>query len=50
MNDPNLAPYTRATKHAFDTHVVEDLQGRSAQDILAETGARKESTMRHFTG
>ena len=45
--DQLKSPYMR---HAFDTHIVEDLLGRSAHEILAETGHRKESTMRHFTG
>ena len=42
--------YTPEGKHVFDTHTVEDLHGMAAKDILAETGSRKESQMRHFTG
>jgi NADH dehydrogenase (ubiquinone) Fe-S protein 2 len=37
-------------KNVFDTHVVEDLQGMTASEILSESGSRKESKMRHFTG
>jgi hypothetical protein len=32
-----------------DTHIVEDLQGMSAADILSEDGSRN-TKMRHFTG
>lgn len=36
---------------AFDRpHTVEDLHGMSAVDILSETGTRKDTAMRHFTG
>ncbi|KAI0050593.1 NADH-ubiquinone oxidoreductase [Auriscalpium vulgare] len=42
--------YTRSGKHVFDTHIVEDLHGMTATEILAETGSKKESQMRHFTG
>ena len=36
---------------AFDRpHTVEDLHGMSAIDILSETGTRKDTSMRHFTG
>jgi hypothetical protein len=40
----------RVGHDVFDTHIVEDLQGMSAHEILAEKGTRKESKMRHFTG
>jgi NADH dehydrogenase (ubiquinone) Fe-S protein 2 len=40
----------RAVQNAFDTHTVEDLHGMTAAEILAETGTRKDSKMRHFTG
>jgi NADH dehydrogenase (ubiquinone) Fe-S protein 2 len=36
--------------YVMDTHTVEDLQGMSAQDVLAEHGGRPEKQMRHFTG
>jgi len=41
---------TTGAKNVFDTHIVEDLQGMHASDILAETGSRKEAKIRHFTG
>ena len=41
---------TTAEKGVFDTHIVEDLQGIHASEILAETGSRKEAKIRHFTG
>ena len=44
---PGFAPSGRSV---FDTHTVEELQGMSARDILHETGSRKDSQMRHFTG
>ena len=44
---PGFAPSGRSV---FDTHTVEELQGMSAKDILHETGSRKDSQMRHFTG
>ena len=40
-------------KNALDRHghTVEDLQGMSASEILAETGqSRADTKMRHFTG
>lgn len=37
-------------KNAFDYHTVEDLQGMTASQLLAETGSRQEAKMRHFTG
>jgi len=40
----------RAVQNVFDTHIVEDLHGMTAAEILAETGTRKDSKMRHFTG
>lgn len=41
---------TQDVKTSFDYHTVEDLQGMSAHEILAETGTRDETKMRHFTG
>lgn len=36
---------------AFDRpHTVEDLHGMPAVDVLSETGTRKDTSMRHFTG
>jgi len=37
-------------KSSFDYHTVEDLQGMTAQEILAESGTRQDEKMRHFTG
>jgi hypothetical protein len=45
-----LEQRTQDTKTSFDYHVVEDLQGMSAQEILAEPGTREDAKMRHFTG
>ena len=44
------AAATEGAKNVFDYHTVEDLHGMHATEILAETGARSDSTMRHFTG
>ncbi|KAG6891621.1 NADH:ubiquinone oxidoreductase 49kD subunit [Termitomyces sp. T32_za158] len=38
-----------ATKNVFDYHVVEDLHGITAEELLADQIGRKESKMRHFT-
>jgi NADH dehydrogenase (ubiquinone) Fe-S protein 2 len=38
------------SSYVMDTHTVEDLQGMSAQDVLAEHAGRPEKQMRHFTG
>ncbi|KAG6855565.1 hypothetical protein H0H87_000911 [Tephrocybe sp. NHM501043] len=38
-----------ATKNVFDYHMVEDLHGISAAELLADQTGRKESKMRHFT-
>ncbi|KNZ72940.1 NADH-ubiquinone oxidoreductase 49 kDa subunit, mitochondrial [Termitomyces sp. J132] len=38
-----------ATKNVFDYHVVEDLHGIPAEEILADQTGRRESKMRHFT-
>ncbi|KIN93269.1 hypothetical protein M404DRAFT_528874 [Pisolithus tinctorius Marx 270] len=35
--------------NVFDTHTVEDLHGLSASEILAETGTRADTKLRHFT-
>lgn len=43
-------PVAPEGKHALDYHTVEDLHHMSAEDILSETGTRKDATMRHFTG
>lgn len=37
-------------KNLMDVHTVEDLQGMSAKELLAESGTRKDAQMRHFTG
>lgn len=39
-----------ATKNVFDYHVVEDLHGITAEELLADQIGRRESKMRHFTG
>lgn len=41
---------TPGTKHGLDYHTVEDLHSMDAKTVLAETGTRKDATMRHFTG
>ncbi|KAI0756557.1 NADH-ubiquinone oxidoreductase [Daedaleopsis nitida] len=41
---------TRGAKKVFETHTVEDLHGMPASEILAETGSRAETSLRHFTG
>ena len=41
---------TSTGKSVFDTHIVEDLHGMHASEILAESGTRKDAQMRHFTG
>lgn len=38
------------TKHGLEYHTVEDLHSMDAKTVLAETGTRKDATMRHFTG
>ncbi|KAG6858842.1 hypothetical protein C0993_004969, partial [Termitomyces sp. T159_Od127] len=38
-----------ATKNVFDYHVVEDLHGITAEELLADQIGRRESKMRHFT-
>lgn len=43
------APRTSG-RDVFDTHVVEDLHGVPATEILVETGTRRDAQMRHFTG
>ncbi|TBU62100.1 NADH-ubiquinone oxidoreductase [Dichomitus squalens] len=40
---------TRGGKNVFETHTVEDLHGLHAAEILAETGSRPETQLRHFT-
>lgn len=37
-------------RSGLDYHTVEDLQGMSAVDLLAEDGSRADAQMRHFTG
>lgn len=44
-----LEQKTQDDKSSFDYHTVEDLQGMTAQEILAESGTRKDEKMRHFT-
>ena len=41
---------TRGAKRLVEHHTVEDLANLSAADVLAETGTKRESQMRHFTG
>lgn len=45
-----LEQKTQDAKTSFDYHTVEDLQGMSAHEILAEPGTREDAKMRHFTG
>ena len=41
----------QGARDLMEIHTVEDLQGMSAADLLAETGIpRKDAQMRHFTG
>ena len=37
-------------KSPFEYHTVEDLQGLTAKEILAESGSAKDAQIRHFTG
>lgn len=60
----STSPFTRATSandlagkgkfgstYVMDTHTVEDIQGMTAADALAEDpNTRPEKQMRHFTG
>lgn len=46
----NPPPETGLPRNLLDVHTVEDLQGMSAADLLAESGTRKDAQMRHFTG
>jgi len=46
----NFEQRTQHDKPSFDYHTVEDLQGMTAQEILAESGTRQDEKMRHFTG
>lgn len=41
---------TNGAKNPLETHTVEDLHGMSAAEILAETGTRADTKLRHFTG
>ena len=50
VTDPKAAAQTAGVKNFLDLHTVEDLHGIHASEILAETGTRKHSQMRHFTG
>lgn len=34
----------------LDVHTVEDIHHLSAEEALAETGTRRDATLRHFTG
>lgn len=43
-------PRTSSGKTVYDAHVVEDLHGMHASEILVETGTRQDAQMRHFTG
>jgi NADH dehydrogenase (ubiquinone) Fe-S protein 2 len=50
LDRPSNAARTQGAKAALEHHTVEDLHHMSALEALAETGTRKDSTMRHFTG
>lgn len=52
INESGSSPATgsQGATNVFGTHTVEDLHGMSASEILAETGSRKDISMRHFTG
>ena len=50
ITDPKVSARTQGARSVFDTHTVEDLHGMSAADILLETGTRRDTQMRHFTG
>ena len=39
-----------AWRYVFNRNIAEDLQGVFASEILAESGTRKDTQMRHFTG
>lgn len=40
---------TATIRPVVDTHTVEELHSRTAEEILKEGGTRKEASMRHFT-
>lgn len=40
---------TSTIRPVVDTHTVEELHSRTAEEILQEGGTRKEASMRHFT-
>lgn len=40
---------TATIRPVVNTHTVEELQNRKAEDILQTGGTRKEASMRHFT-
>ncbi|KAG6328059.1 hypothetical protein ID866_11031, partial [Astraeus odoratus] len=46
---PELSQSGPGGKNIFDTHTVEDLHGLPASDILAESGTRADTKLRHFT-
>ncbi|KAI0783340.1 NADH-ubiquinone oxidoreductase [Abortiporus biennis] len=48
--EPSAGARSTGAKNVFDSHTVEDLQGMHVADILAETGTRRDTQMRHFTG
>lgn len=44
------AEYRQPPKSLLDVHTVEDLQTMTPAEVLAETGTKRSSQMRHFTG
>lgn len=43
-------PRTPSGRKVIDTHILEELHGMNAADVLAENSGRPETQMRHFTG
>lgn len=48
----DMAGKVKATRaySPMDVHTVEDIHHLSAEEALAETGTRRDATLRHFTG
>jgi len=41
---------TQRISSPLDVHTVEDIHHLTAEEALAETGTRRDATLRHFTG
>lgn len=43
-------PKAQRISSPLDVHTVEDIHHLTAEEALAETGTRRDATLRHFTG